>query len=124
MILHGTHITTYTYDAPVALDMHAVRLQPRHGGNQFLRRFSVTVSPTPTAQTQTLDAEGNPMHVFWFLGQTNELRIETRFEVKNTASNPFDFIPSPTATVPVQLPPDERDLLRPYFRCSPRNNFV
>lgn len=118
MILSGTHTTAYTYDAPVTLDMHAVRLQPRTGGGQLLRRFDIEVSPTPVAQTQTVDAEGNALHFFWFIGPTTHLTVKTRFAVENRRANPFDFIPSPMATLPPQLPPEERELLRPCLKTS------
>jgi transglutaminase-like putative cysteine protease len=119
MILRGTHTTIYTYDIPVTLDMHTVRLQPRSGCEQLLREFAIRVSPTPIAQTQTLDAEGNAIHVFWFLGATTQLTIETHFEVENRRSNPFDFVLSPTVTTPVPLSPDERELLRPHLKSTP-----
>jgi transglutaminase-like putative cysteine protease len=116
MIIRGTHLTTYTYDAPVTLDRHAIRLQPRTGGDQSLRAFEIRVTPTPTTQTQTLDAEGNAVNVFWFLGPTSHLEIETRFEIENRRVNPFDFIPAPAAALPPQFSPDERELLRPSLK--------
>ena len=116
MILRGTHLTTYTYDAPVTLEMHTVRLQPRSGSDQFLRAFDIRVSPAPAAQTQAVDAEGNAVSAFWFLGQTNFLAIETRFEVENRRANPFDFIPAATSGLPPQLSPDEGDLLSPCMK--------
>jgi len=118
MILSGTHTTAYIYDAPVTLDMHAVRLQPRTGGDQLLRRFDIEVSPTPVAQTQAIDAEGNALYCFWFIGPTTHLTIKTRFEVENRRANPFDFIPSAMSTLPPQLPPDERELLRPCLKTA------
>jgi transglutaminase-like putative cysteine protease len=119
MILRGKHLTTYTYDIPVTLDTHTVRLQPRTGSGQLLRSFAITLFPAPAAQTQTVDAEGNAVHTFWFAGTTTHLAIETRFETENTRTNPFDFIPSPAATMPVQLSPDERELLRPHLKHAP-----
>lgn len=113
MIISGTHLTSYSYDAPVMLDMHAIRLQPRTGGDQLLRRFDIRITPSPAAKTQTVDAEGNALNLFWFLGQTAQLDVETHFEVETLKTNPFDFIPSQPAAMTPQLPPDEREILRP-----------
>ncbi len=119
MIIRGTHTTTYTYDAPVTLDRHIVRLQPRTGGDQTLRRFEIRVNPAPTTQTQTVDAEGNALNVFWFLNATSRLEIETCFEVESLRTNPFDFVPSLSSGFPLQLMPDERELLRPCLKGFP-----
>lgn len=119
MIIRGTHTTSYTYDAPVTLDRHAVRLQPRTGSDQTLRGFEIRVSPAPTAQTHTVDAEGNALNTFWFLNPTTRLEIETRFEVENRRTNPFDFIPSAMSKFPLQLTPEERELLRPSLKAFP-----
>lgn len=119
MILRGIHITTYTYDAPVALDMHIVRLQPRSGGGQMLRTFEIQAMPSPVAQTQVIDAEGNALTYLWFLGTTAQLTIETRFEVETVRVNPFDFIPSPSSLLPPLFSPEEHELFQPYLEKAP-----
>lgn len=72
-----------------------MRLQPRTGGGQFLRRFDIAVSSAPVVQAEVVDLAGNALRLFWFLGATTRLAITTRFEVETRLINPFDFIPSP-----------------------------
>lgn len=113
----GTHRTTYNYSAPVFLQPHKMRLRPRSDPGQFLRAFSLEITPQPDGITEALDAWGNNVTWAWFSGQHERLEINTRFVVDRLRVNPLDFI-VPTAeasNLPPAYAPDDRAALEPYF---------
>jgi transglutaminase-like putative cysteine protease len=117
----GTHRTTYTYSAPVFLHPHKIRLRPRSDAGQYLREYSLNITPKPDGMTEALDAWGNNVSWVWFSGQHETLEITIRFVVDRVRLNPFDFI-VPTiegATLPPAYPSDERAALQPYFSSEP-----
>ena len=116
MIFQGTHQTVYSFDIPVTLDEHTIRLSPRVGGGQILNAFSLHLDPEPSTLTETLDAEGNALQRCWFAGPTDHLTIETRFSVENFRSNPFDFIPAEAAVIPMRLKLPQAPLLGPALK--------
>jgi len=121
MRFSGSHATTYTYSDEVFLQPHKIRLRPRSDPGQFLREFSIRITPEPDGTTEALDAWGNNVTWAWFSGQTSKLEIVTSFVVDRLRVNPFDFI-IPTLqgqTLPPAYPPDERSALGPYFVSEP-----
>jgi transglutaminase-like putative cysteine protease len=60
------HTTHYTYDHPVFLQPHCLRLRPRSDGTQTLHRFEITVDPQPQMQAVELDPLGNSGLSLWF----------------------------------------------------------
>jgi len=111
MKFYGTHRTVYSFGTPVTLDMHTIRLTPRSGGGQLLKKFSLHIDPEPCAITEFIDAEGNAQQRCWFAGKADRLVIETCFEGENRRENPYDYIPSDSAVIPMAVePPDDRFL--------------
>lgn len=94
------HTTVYRYSTPVFLEPHVLRLRPRQDGTQWLRSYTLKITPTPAGLTETLDQDGNPAVEVWFRDIAPELRIESSFEVDTSRGNPFDYI----LTVPPFLP--------------------
>lgn len=113
MKVHGTHRTHYSFDQPVTLDRHTIRLTPRSGGGQLLKKFHLHVEPEPCAVAELIDAEGNALQNCWFSGQTDHLTILTEFEVENKHSNPFDYIPAQSAVIPFRANEQEKAVLHP-----------
>lgn len=90
------HKTDYTYDAPVALGPHVVRLRPRSDGTQHILRHDLNVAPAPAGRSDQLDLHGNSITHLWFSGTTTQFSIESAFEVETTRANPYDFMLDPS----------------------------
>lgn len=89
------HRTDYTYDAPVALGPHVVRLRPRSEGTLHNLTHDLRVEPAPAHRSDQLDLHGNSVTHLWFSGTTTRFSIESAFEVETTRVNPFDFFLDP-----------------------------
>lgn len=99
------HRTEYSYDRPIALGPHIVRLRPRGDGTLHLLAHDLKVEPAPVGRSDGLDLNGNDATHLWFSGTTTRLRIESAFEAETTRSNPFDFLLDPRfARLPVDGP--------------------
>ena len=109
------HVTTYTYDRPVHLGPHVLRLTPRCDGSQLLREFACEVWPRPSLQSCALDAEGNVVTRLWFIGETPELRIASRFRLETVQDKPYDFLlETPATHLPMPYNEREAPLLAAY----------
>jgi transglutaminase-like putative cysteine protease len=89
------HKTDYTYDAPVALGPHVVRLRPRSDGTLHILRHDLNIAPAPAWRSDQLDLHGNSITHLWFSGTTTQFSIESKFEVETTRANPYDFMLDP-----------------------------
>lgn len=89
------HKTDYTYDAPVALGPHVVRLRPRSDGTLHILSHGLNIAPAPVGRSDQLDLHGNSITHLWFSGTTTQFSIESAFEVETTRANPYDFMLDP-----------------------------
>jgi transglutaminase-like putative cysteine protease len=114
------HTTHYTYDHPVFLQPHCLRLRPRSDGTQTLHRFEITVDPQPQMQAVELDPLGNSGLSLWFENETiPHLTVKTVAEVETHRTNPFDYLtPLWGIQLPVDYPTSVAHALSPY-RQSP-----
>jgi transglutaminase-like putative cysteine protease len=114
------HTTHYTYQQPVHLRHHILRLQPRSDSAQQTRRFQLDISPQPERQTTVTDLEGSPGIGVWFAAEpTSHLMIKTVAEVETFRHNPFDYLAEPWASsLPIDYPASVATLLRPYLQHS------
>ena len=114
MIFSIAHTLAYTYDRPVFLEPHVIRLQPRQGPFQHPRAWRLDIDPAPSVRTPLIDAEGNLATWAWFGETTAHLRIEARTTVETRAENPFDFLLEDGAReIPLRLGGRERVPLAP-----------
>lgn len=90
------HKTDYTYDAPVALGPHVVRLRPRSDGTLHILSHDLNIAPAPAGRSDQLDLHGNSITHLWFSGTTTQFSIESAFEVETTRANPYDFMLDPS----------------------------
>lgn len=117
MRYHIVHTTTYTYDQPVALEPHTLRLRPRSEGFQTLHHFSLEVDPEPTGLSQVIDPEGNAVIRAWFKQPTDHLSFKTISDVETHCSNPFHYLLEPWAlTLPIDYPVSVLTQLQPYLQ--------
>jgi transglutaminase-like putative cysteine protease len=113
------HTTRYDYSAPVQLQPHVVRLQPRSGGGwQTLEQFSLVVTPVPMGRSDLLDLEGNTLVKLWFDGGqlVESLDIQVQSQVTTHQANPFNYLLEPWALdLPLDLPSSLSQQLQPYL---------
>ncbi|MDG2384025.1 MAG: transglutaminase family protein [Pirellulaceae bacterium] len=92
MLLHITHETHYRYSAPVEIQPHLLRFQPRNDGSQTTQSFQLDLDPKPAGFTEQLDLEDNLVRFAWFEGNHRELSIKVAATVNTIRPNPFDFL--------------------------------
>jgi transglutaminase-like putative cysteine protease len=110
------HNTTYTYERPVYLEPHTVRLRSRTNGNQTLHRFSLEISPEPIGVSEILDIEGNAITKIWFNEPTDHLSIKVTSEVETHCTNPFHYLLEPWAIhLPIDYSSSMLNQLQPYL---------
>jgi transglutaminase-like putative cysteine protease len=114
---HIDHTTDYTYDEPVTLQPHTIRLRPRSDSAQTLESFSLTVTPTPEGQSYITDLDGNDLIKVWFGKEpTQTLTIRTESQVNTHCTNPFNFLLEPWANhLPIDYPASLLAQLKPYL---------
>lgn len=117
MRYHIVHTTTYTYDRPVALTPHVIRLRSRCDGSQKLLSFSLQIDPQPIGISDIIDLDGNSLIQTWFKEPTDYLKIEVSSEVETYRTNPFDYLLEPSAlTLPIDYPSSLLSQLQPYLQ--------
>jgi transglutaminase-like putative cysteine protease len=104
------HETLYRYSVPVVLASHLLRLTPRAGYQ--IRSRSLAVWPKPVGLHEEDDAYGNQIRRVRFSEQaTQELRIESRFELE---TSPLELISEISEPLPWTRPlPDNLSVYRP-----------
>ncbi len=111
-----THVTTYTYDRPVFLEPHTIRLRPRPDPYQRVLDFGIDVTPEPSRLAAALDPQGNSIHHTWFSGLTSTLTVSAHFDVETLLTNPFDYILTDERfqDLPLEYPPEIDAVVGPY----------
>jgi len=79
------HETIYRYSAPVRFAEHVIRLNPRPDSGVFLSQ-SLIIEPTPSWLLDETDEFGNRITCARFGGESDVLRIESRFELDTVIS--------------------------------------
>ena len=117
MLYHISHKTIYTYNQPVFLKPHLLRLRPRCDGWQKLLDFSLSVEPQPTGISQTIDLDGNSTIQVWFTQPTEQLIVEVKSAIATYVSNPFNYLFEPWALkLPIDYPRSVLTQLHPYLQ--------
>lgn len=111
------HTLSYTYDRPVTLAPHRVRLLPRSDVTQAVRSYSLAVSPLPTQIGENLDLDGSSLLLLYFSDEPIEaFTITVASEVETFRSNPSAFLLEPWATyLPIDYPMSLLAQLQPYL---------
>lgn len=112
-----THTTTYTYDRPVVLSPHIIRLRPRCDAAQKLEKFSLDADPAPQRVSENIELDGNTLLKLWFPEEElTLLRIKVSSVVETYRINPFDFLLEPWAVkLPIDYPISLFTQLQPYL---------
>ena len=87
MIVEVRHRTLLTYSEPIAETYMQVRLRPRDGAGQVVRRFTLTVAPRSEARSY-LDGFGNHVHYFNHVPPHAEVEVIGHSVVATSAGIP------------------------------------
>jgi transglutaminase-like putative cysteine protease len=125
MYFEITHRTTYTYNRPVFLEAHCLRLRPRCDGQQNLTYFDSKVVPAPLGSSDGIDLDGNVIANIWFEGLTQRLVVESRAKVFTRYRNPFHYLLGERADrLPVSYLDPIQAYLAPYTVRQNESHFV
>ncbi len=122
MLYDITHVTRYTYSAPVGLEPLILKLRPRCDANQTVRRYSLVVIPAPAGISHCVDLDGTTSETIWFNGLHDNLSIEIAMLVETHPDDPFNFLVTDTAalTLPFNYEAQLQSALAPYLlRANP-----
>jgi transglutaminase-like putative cysteine protease len=117
MFLTIRHTTSYSYDHPVILEPHTIRLTPRGDSYRHLMERTLTIIPEPDGISMNLDYNGSLCHLVWFKRQASALTIVSRVALKLNEVNPFDFIVHPISCteLPMRYPAGMINQLKPFL---------
>lgn len=117
------HRTCYTYDRPVTLAPHTLRLRPRCDLTQSLHFFDLQTRPQPTQQVDMLDLDGNNLLRLYFSDQEiTSFTVDVTSDVETWRENPFQYLLEPWAVhLPIDYPASLRAQLQPYLAGESSN---
>ena len=117
MLYNIIHRTTYTYNQPVCLKPHLIRLQPRSDSWQKVHSFSLAIEPQPNTVSYIVDLDGNNLTKVWFTQATEQLDLKIMTQVETYKTNPFDYLLEPWAVkLPIDYPSSLLTQLKPYLQ--------
>ena len=86
-----THTTKYTYDRPVTMAPHVIRLRPAPHARTPVLAYSLTVTPADHFINWQQDPFGNFMARVMVQGITREFSVTVDLVADMSVINPFDF---------------------------------
>jgi transglutaminase-like putative cysteine protease len=95
VIYRVRHVTTYTYEDPVSVSHHLLRLTPRNLPGQVCRATQISISPEPPVTTTHNDYFGNIQTLFTLQEPHDSLIVEATSELEVRAAEQPDFSASP-----------------------------
>src|SRR5450432_2124737 len=114
------HRTTYTFDRPVSVSPHEVRLRPAPHCRTPILGYSLQVEPAQHFLNWQQDPYGNWVARLVFPERADALEIEVDLIADLTVINPFDFFVEPYAeTFPFAYAPALAKELIPFLETAP-----
>ncbi len=114
------HVTRYTFDRPVSVSPHEVRLRPAAHCRTPIESYSLTVQPEKHFMNWQQDPYGNWLARLVFPEKTTELCITADLVAEMTVINPFDFfIESYAESFPFAYTADNQRELTAYLDAAP-----
>ncbi len=113
------HETQYTYERPVSLGPHVVRLRPAPHCRTPIQSYSLKIEPADHFINWQQDPHGNFLARLVFHGPIKQFRVSVDVIVEMITINPFDFFVEDSAEqFPFQYDEElERDL-RPFLKTE------
>ena len=113
------HQTTYTYNKPVGLSPHVIRLRPAAHSRTPILAYSLKVEPVDHFINWQQDPFGNYLARLVFPNPVKQLSVSVEVIADLTVINPFDFfLESFAEEVPFDYPKNTRRDLIPYLACA------
>ncbi len=113
------HETSYSYDRPVTLSPHIIRLRPAPHGRTPILSYSLQVTPEDHFENWQQDPHGNFLARCVFPESARELKVVVDLIAEMTVINPFDFfIETSAEQFPFTYEPWLARELRPYLETD------
>ncbi|MCH8527735.1 MAG: transglutaminase family protein [Kiritimatiellae bacterium] len=110
------HHTTYTYERPVTLSPHIIRLRPAPHSRTPIVAYSLKILPENHFINWQQDPFGNYLARVVFPERVSKLDVSVEVVADLTTINPFDFfLEAKAETVPFTYTPGTRHDLQPYL---------
>ncbi|HMP73147.1 MAG TPA: transglutaminase family protein [Kiritimatiellia bacterium] len=112
------HRTAYSYDRPVSLSPHVIRLKPAPHCRTPILSYALNIKPSNHFINWQQDPFGNFLARVVFPEPASELVIDVGVVADMIVINPFDFfVESYADAFPFEYPPQLRKELTPYFEA-------
>jgi transglutaminase-like putative cysteine protease len=121
MKIHLVHETKYEFNSKVFFEPHYLRFKPRNSPQIKLENFNLEIYPVPTGISEHIDAENNLVHLCWFDGVFDKMKIKSEFLLESLEYNPFNFIiyPGDYLNIPFQYEKEFIEILHPALKLEP-----
>lgn len=111
------HTSTYTFDAPVFIEPHVIRLRPREDPTQRIVQYALQIDPQPQFLSESVELEGHVSTHVTFVDLHQQLSVQMSATVETFRDNPFDYyVTDPNVTtLPAHYAPELTYRLKPYL---------
>ncbi|HXU67339.1 MAG TPA: transglutaminase family protein [Casimicrobiaceae bacterium] len=119
------HRTRYSYDRPVTLSPHEIRLRPAPHCRTPIPAYSISIEPAEHFTNWQQDPYGNWIARVVFPAPTERLEVVVNLTAELTVINPFDFFVEPYAqTFPFAYSPTLARELAPFLESAPSGRLL
>ena len=114
-----SHKTHYSFDKPINLSPHVIRLRPAPHSRTPIEAYSLNIKPQDHFINWQQDPFGNYLARIVFPEKTTELEIDVEVLAELVSINPFDFFVEEYATnFPFKYKKELKKELSPYLEIT------